>query len=88
MIQTDTFDMIQNALEEIENNLDKATSGLQGEKWNRVSARRRRKCVKCVISWNGAAYKAVKQDLKNSKDLDNICSKGVLGKGIKWFAET
>ena len=39
--------------------------------------------------WNGAAaYKVVKQDLRNGKDLDNICSKEVLGKYINWFAET
>ena len=31
-------------------------------------------------------YKVVKQDLKNGKDLDNICSKKVLGKDINWFA--
>ena len=37
--------------------------------------------------WNGAAYK-VKQDLKNGKDFDNICSKEVLGTDINWFAET
>ena len=36
----------------------------------------------------GAAYKVVKQDLKNGKDFDNICSKEVLGKDINWFAET
>ena len=30
----------------------------------------------------GAANKVVKQD------LDNICSKEVLGKNINWFAET
>ena len=38
--------------------------------------------------WNGAAYKVVKQDWKNGNDLDNICSKVVLGKDINWFAET
>ena len=38
----------------------------------------------CYVS----AYKVVKQDLKNGKDLDNICSKEVLGKDINWFAET
>ena len=31
----------------------------------------------------GAAYKVVKHDLKNGKDLDNICSKEVLGKDMK-----
>ena len=36
----------------------------------------------------GAAYKVVKQDLKNGKDFDNICSKEVLGTDINWFAET
>ena len=30
----------------------------------------------------------VKQDWKNGKDLNNICSKEVLGKDINWFAET
>jgi len=28
----------------------------------------------------GSAYKVVKQDLKNDKDLDNICSREILGK--------
>ena len=31
----------------------------------------------------GAANKVVKQNLKNDKDLDNICSKEVLGKDMK-----
>ena len=35
-----------------------------------------------------AANKVEEQDLKNDKDLDNICSKEVLGKDINWFAET
>ena len=34
---------------------------------------------------NGAAYKVVKQDLKNGKDLDNICPKKVLGKGVQKY---
>ena len=38
--------------------------------------------------WNGAPYKVVKQNLKNYKDLDNICSKKVLQKDINWFDET
>ena len=38
--------------------------------------------------WNGAAYKVVKQNLKNYKDLDNICSEKVLQKDINWFDET
>ena len=38
--------------------------------------------------WNGAAYKVLKQDFKNGKDSDNICSKEVLGQDINWFAET
>ena len=33
-----------------------------------------------------AKYKVVKQDLKIGKDLDNICSKKVIGKDINWFA--
>ena len=33
-------------------------------------------------------YNVVKQDLKNGKDLDNICFKEVSGKDIIWFAET
>ena len=37
---------------------------------------------------NGAAIKVVKQDWKNGRDLDNICSKVVLGKDINQFAET
>ena len=45
--KADTFDMIQNVLEE-----------------NTIC--------------NGAADKVVKQELKNGKDLDNICSKEVL----------
>ena len=35
----------------------------------------------------GAAYKVVKQDLKNGKNLDNICAKEV-PKDINWFRET
>ena len=38
--------------------------------------------------WNGAPYKVVKQNLKNYKDLDNICSEKVLQKDINWFDET
>ena len=30
--------------------------------------------------WNGAAYKVVKQNLKNYKVLDNICSKKFMEK--------
>ena len=37
--------------------------------------------------WHGAANKAVKQDLKNSKDLNNICSEEVLGKDTNLFAK-
>ena len=55
--KADTFDMIQNVLEE-----------------NTIC--------------NGAADKVVKQELKNGKDLDNICSKKVLGKAFNQFAET
>ena len=36
----------------------------------------------------GAPYKVVKHDLKNDKDLDNICSKKVLGKETNLFDET
>ena len=36
----------------------------------------------------GATNKAVKQGLKNGKDLDNICSKEILEKYIYWFDET
>ena len=36
-------------------------------------------CDEFDISY-GAAYKVVKQDLKNGEDLDNICSKEVVGK--------
>ena len=35
----------------------------------------------------GAANKVVKKALKNGKDLDIICSKEVLGKDTKMFAE-
>ena len=35
----------------------------------------------------GAANKVVKKVLKNGKDLDIICSKEVLGKDTKMFAE-
>ena len=35
----------------------------------------------------GAANKVVKQDLKNCKDFDNICSKEVLGEDTKLIAE-
>jgi len=34
----------------------------------------------------GVAYKVVLSRIL--KDLDNICSREVLGKNIKWFAET
>ena len=34
----------------------------------------------------GAAKKVVKQDLKNGKDLDDICFKEVLGKDSNLFA--
>ena len=36
----------------------------------------------------GAPYKVVKHDLKNDKDLDNICSKKVLDKETNLFDET
>ena len=35
----------------------------------------------------GAENKVVKQDLKNGKDLDNICPKEVLGKDSYLFCE-
>ena len=35
----------------------------------------------------GTANNVVKQDLKNSKDLNNICSEEVLGKDTNLFAE-
>ena len=35
----------------------------------------------------GAANKVVKQDFKNGKDLDNICSKQVLRKDTNLFAK-
>ena len=33
------------------------------------------------------SYKVLEQDLKNGKDLNNICSKKVLGKNTIFFAE-
>ena len=37
--------------------------------------------------WYVAANKVVKQDFKNCKDLDNICSKEVFVKDTNLFAE-